>query len=130
MLVMEHPNHFIFRYDHHSGRCYRRRRGRGHANSLPGKTAFPEKISRPQNCYNSLFARLINYGKLHTAFLNVNDSLRGIALREYEFLLPETLLPFFPNRPSPEMTSNQTKKLVKLLFGDTAGAERRHIELQ
>lgn len=66
-----------------SSRC--NRRCRSHAQALTGKAAFPEKITRPQNRYDGLFASLINYGKLHAAFLNVYDGLCWIALRKDGF---------------------------------------------
>ena len=66
--------------DEHAGR---RNRGRSrYANGLARKAPFAKKIARSKNCYNSFFACLIDHGKLHTAFPDVHDILRGIALRE------------------------------------------------
>ena len=45
----------------------------------------PKKIAWSQHLHNNLFAGRIDHSKLHTAFLNVDDILRGIALREDGF---------------------------------------------
>ena len=77
---MEYANHLVFLDHEHGGG--RNRGCRSHANGLAGKTPFPKKIARSQNCYNGFLSGLIDYSKLHTAFLNVQNILRGIALPE------------------------------------------------
>ena len=76
--------HLAFLDDEHS-----RGRNRGcrrHADGLAREATFPKKITRPQNRYNGFLPGLIHYSKLHTAFLNVHDVLRGVALCEDSFL--------------------------------------------
>jgi hypothetical protein len=83
VLLVEHPNHFVFLNDENGGE---RNRGRsGHANGLASKASFSKKITGSENRYDGFFASLINYCKLDAAFLNVHDVLRGIALREDGF---------------------------------------------
>ncbi len=83
VFPVEHANHLVFLNDEHGGRC---NRGRSrHANGLACKTPFPKKITRPKDRHNGFFAGLIDHSKLHAAFLNVHDTLRGIALREDGF---------------------------------------------
>ena len=83
VFPVEHANHLVFLNDEHGGRC---NRGRSrHANGLARKAPFPKKIARSQNRHDGFFAGLIDHSKLHTAFLNVHDILRGIALREDGF---------------------------------------------
>src|SRR5229473_3586795 len=80
VFLVERANHLIFLNDEHGGW---RNRGRGrHANGLARKASFPKKIARSKDSHNGFFARLIGHSELHTAFLNVHDILRGIALRE------------------------------------------------
>ena len=94
MFSMEHANHLAFLDDEH-GR-WRNRGCRSHANGLAGKTPFPQKITRAKDRHNSFFAGLIDHRKLHAAFLNVQDILRGIALREDGFF-PLKLYNLFPH---------------------------------
>ena len=83
MFLVEHANHLAFLNYEYGGR---RNRGRSrHANGLARKASFPEKITRSKNRYDGFFAGLIDHSKPHTAFLNVHDILRGIALHEYGF---------------------------------------------
>ena len=84
VFLVEHANHLVFLNDEHGGR---RNGGRsGHANGLARKAPFPEKIARPKNRHNGFFAGLIDHGEFYTAFLNIHDMLRGIALGEDGFL--------------------------------------------
>jgi hypothetical protein len=84
VFLVEHPNRLVFLNNEHGGECNGGRSS--HANGLARKAPFPEKITRSETRYNGFFAGLIDHGKLHTAFLNVHDILRGIALREDGFL--------------------------------------------
>ncbi len=83
MFLVEDANHLVFLNDEHGGR--RNGGGRGHANGLARKAPFAKKIARSKNRHNGFFAGLIDHGKFHTAFLNVHDILRGIALRKDGF---------------------------------------------
>ena len=79
----EHATHLVFRNEEHGGWC---NRGRSrYANGLASEATFPKKIARSQNGHHGFFASLIDHRKLHTAFLNVHDILREIALREDGF---------------------------------------------
>ena len=118
MFLVEHANHLVFLNDEHSGGC---NRGRSrHANGLARKAAFPQKIARSQNRHNGFFAGLIDHSKLHAAFLNVQDILRGIALREDGFF-PRNLSTLLP-RPA-ESRNNFTSKAGILLM--PSGGEGR-----
>src|SRR6185437_1583458 len=83
VLSVEHPKHFALFNHQHGGGCNRGRRP--HVNRLACKACFPKKISRSQDGHNGLFADLVDYTQLHTTFLNVDDALCGIALREDGF---------------------------------------------
>jgi len=80
----ERANHLGFLNEEHGGRrnCGRSR----HANGLARRASFPEKIARSKDRHNGFFPGLIDNSKLYTAFLNVNDTLRGITLREDVFV--------------------------------------------
>jgi hypothetical protein len=84
---VKHANHFLFLNDEYSGRhnrsCSRRVYG------LPYKTPYTKKIARSQDLYNSFFASPVDHGKLDTAFSNVNDILREVALLEDDFFASE-----------------------------------------
>src|SRR5712664_3267013 len=83
VLPVEHANHLVFLYDEHGGG---RNRGCSRdATGLARKAPFPKKIARFKDRHNGYFAGLVDHSKLHTAFLNVHDILRGIALREDGF---------------------------------------------
>jgi len=80
----ERANHLGFLNDEHGGG-----RNRGcsrHANGLARKAPFPKKIARSKDRNNGFFPGLIDNSELHTAFLNVNDTPRGITLREDVFV--------------------------------------------
>jgi len=79
MLSVEHANHlFSLDREHRGGR----NRGRGrYALELARKAPFTQKIAWSKDTHNSFLAVYIDHRKLHTAFLNVHDVLRGIALR-------------------------------------------------
>src|SRR5260370_20039860 len=83
VFPVEHADHLEFVNEEHGGWCNRGRSRYG--NGLTCKATFPKKIARSQNGHNGFFAGLIDHRKLHTAFLNVHDILRGIALREHGF---------------------------------------------
>src|SRR6202171_5692405 len=84
VFLVEHANHLVFLNDEQGGR---RNRGRSrHANGLARKAPFPKKIARSKDRHNGFFPGLIDNSKLHTAFLNVNDTPRRITLREDVFV--------------------------------------------
>jgi hypothetical protein len=56
-----------------------------HAIGPARQAPFPKEITRSQNRHYGFFAGLMDHRKPHTAFLNVHDILRGIALREDGF---------------------------------------------
>lgn len=84
VFVVEDANHLGFFNDERSGG--RDRHGRAHANRLGGETALAKKIAGPENRHDGLFAALIDYRKPHAAFLNVDDVVASLALREDGFL--------------------------------------------
>jgi hypothetical protein len=93
VFSVEHPNHLVFlNYEHGRGcnRCRRR-----YAFGLTRQASFSKKITGTKNRHNSFSADLIYHRQLHTAFLNVHDTLRGIALREDGFFFSK-LLNFSP----------------------------------
>jgi hypothetical protein len=80
VFLVQYANHLVFFNDEHVGR---RNRGRSrYANGLARHASFPKKVARSQNRHNDFFAGLIDDRKPHTAFLNIHNILRGIALRE------------------------------------------------
>src|SRR5467141_5101136 len=83
VLLVEHANHLLSFNDEHGGR--RNRGRRRHANGLARQAPFAKKISRSKDRYNGFLAGLIDYAKLHAAFLNVHDIFGGIALPEDGF---------------------------------------------
>src|SRR6266849_6079791 len=83
VLLVQHANHLVFLNDQHGGS--RNRGRRRHANGLARQAPFAKKIARSKDRHNGFLAGLIYYATLHTAFLNVHDSLRGIALPEDGF---------------------------------------------
>ena len=80
---------------------------------LARKAPFPKKVTRSQNRHNGFFAGLIDHSELYTAFLNVHDILRGIALREDGFF--SSKLAYLLPRPA-ESRNNFTSKAGLLEF--------------
>src|ERR1700680_1070408 len=77
---VKYAKHFGFLNNEHGGGC---NRGRcGHANGLASQAAFSQKITRSQYFHYSFFTGFVDDGELHTAFLNIKDIFRRIALRE------------------------------------------------
>jgi hypothetical protein len=56
---------------------------------LPGKTSFAKKLVRSENCNDRFLALLGNDGDFRLAFLDVEDRVGGIALRENDLVLAE-----------------------------------------
>src|ERR1700681_3438677 len=79
-LLVKYAQHFAFLDHQQGGGCNRRRRG--HTNGLASQAAFSKKITRAQYRHYSFFTGFIDDGELHTAFLNIKDTPRRIALRE------------------------------------------------
>ena len=55
---------------------------------LAGQATFAEEIAGSQNCDDSFLALLGDNGPLGLAALNVKNSIRRIALSEYNLILP------------------------------------------
>ena len=84
MFRVEHANHLAFLNAQHGGRCDG---GRScHADGLASEASFAKKIAWAKDCYNSLFASLINDGEFHSTFLDVQNMICGIALMGDGFL--------------------------------------------
>jgi hypothetical protein len=76
-LLVKHLKHFTLLNVEHSAR--RNRGSRAHVNGLTCQTAFTKEVARSQNGNYRLFAVFINDGELHTAFLQINYRICGIA---------------------------------------------------
>ena len=85
-LLMDHADDRGLLQTHDDG--VRHGRNRRDALQLPGKATFPEEIVRPENCDDSFLALLGNDGDLRLAFLNEEDRVRTISLREDDLALP------------------------------------------
>jgi hypothetical protein len=87
VFLVERANHFAFLNDERSGR--RNRRRSRNAKGLARKAPFTHEITWSQDRHNSLFAGFVDHGKSCAAFLDVDHTLRGLALRKDGFFASE-----------------------------------------
>jgi hypothetical protein len=87
VLFVEHANHLVLFDNQDGGGCDGS--GCSHAAELAPKTSFAKKITGAENRNDGFPAGLVDYGKLHAAFLNVHHVFGGIALGEYGFFFGE-----------------------------------------
>jgi hypothetical protein len=85
VFLVERANHFAFLNDERSGRRNRSRNAKGLARKAP----FTHEITRSQDRHNSFFAGFVYHGKSYAAFLDVDPTLRGLALRKDGFFASE-----------------------------------------
>jgi hypothetical protein len=87
VIGVKEAKHFAFFYDHGAALSHRRR-GRD-PYRLTGQAGFPQKIARPQNGNDRLFARGGGCGKLYATRLNVKDIINWLTLGEEGLPLTE-----------------------------------------
>ena len=107
--LMDHADDRRFLQPHDDG--FRHRRGRRHAQRLPGEASFAEEFVRSENCDDGFLALLGNDGDLHLAFLDVEDRIRRVALRKDGLVLAYLA----DAAPSPT--------LARKALGSSAGAD-------
>src|ERR1700686_152992 len=91
MVSVKRSNHFLSLNDLQRGGCDRR--GGPHTNFLTAKAHFAKKFAWPQNGDNCLFVSLGGHGGFHAAFLNGQERLGNIALRENSSCCCEAFIP-------------------------------------
>src|SRR5216683_2750399 len=79
-LLVEQADHgcFLQPHDRASLNCG----GRRHAPGLTSQAPLAKEIADPKNCDNGFFSLLGKYGQRHSAFLDVENSIRGLLLRK------------------------------------------------
>src|SRR5947209_8341556 len=85
MFAMQHAKHFGALDNQNRGGGYGC--GRNQADQLAGEAGFTKKIAGTKNRHNGLLSILIHDGKFYPAGSDIQNILRGIALRENPMLL-------------------------------------------
>ena len=79
-LLVEQPDHFLFRDDENPARHHRR--GRPDANALTGQRALAEEVARAQHRDDRFLAGVREDREPDGAGLDVHDAVARVALRE------------------------------------------------
>src|SRR6266851_8074956 len=80
VFLLEHAQHLALLNSKYGAR--RHRSSCRHADSLTRKACLTKEVALPQNCEDRFFALFGGDRELYSAFLNVEDSLGGLACRE------------------------------------------------